>query len=85
LIRFLKAFNLPPDRFVGLGKSDHLIVEKKIIAFLSAEKSRAEKGEISSCTVNSSIKAAPILEDEINHFEQEFNHLQSLTVNLQIN
>lgn len=57
LIGFLKMANMTPDEFVNLAKKNPLLVERKIISFITTQNSRAEKREITSGTVGNSLKA----------------------------
>ena len=41
-----------PDAFVEFAKNNSAITENKIIAFLSSERARADRGEISAGTIN---------------------------------
>jgi hypothetical protein len=41
-----------PDGFVEFAKSNPVAFKKKIIAFLSPERARADWGEISAGTIN---------------------------------
>jgi hypothetical protein len=61
LINFLKMLNLTPNAFIRLAKKDSCYTERKIISFISIQKSRAKKGEISSGTVSNSLKAIRLL------------------------
>src|SRR5919197_319890 len=59
LISFLKRMDArSPDAFVEFAKNNPALAEKKIIAFLSSERSRADRGEISAGTINNWVKAA---------------------------
>jgi hypothetical protein len=49
------------DAFVDFAKSNPALAENKIIAFLSSERARADRGEISAGTVNNWVKAARLL------------------------
>ncbi len=47
LIGFLKKMDAEiPDAFVEFAKKNSVITENKIIAFLSSERARADRGEI---------------------------------------
>lgn len=47
LIGFLKRMDASsPDAFVEFARNDPTLVENKIIAFLSSERARADRGEI---------------------------------------
>src|SRR5215212_253748 len=46
-----------PDDFVGFARNNSIVVENKIIAFLSSERARADRGEISAGTINNWVKA----------------------------
>jgi integrase len=61
LINFLNHLDLSPDDFVALGKKDPSLVEKKILSFIGAQKSRVEKGEITGATVSNFLKALRLL------------------------
>jgi hypothetical protein len=53
LIDFLKRMDArSPDAFVDFAKSNPALAENKIIAFLSSERARADRGEISAGTIN---------------------------------
>lgn len=53
LIGFFKKMNAEsPDAFVEFAKNNSAITENKIIAFLSSERARADRGEISAGTIN---------------------------------
>jgi hypothetical protein len=43
LIYFLKAMKLPPDDFVSKAEKNPSSIEKKIISFISTERSRTQK------------------------------------------
>ena len=59
LIGFLKRIGArSPDAFVVFAKSNPVLAENKIIAFLSSERARAECSEISAGTINNWVKAA---------------------------
>jgi hypothetical protein len=59
LIGFLKRMDArSPDAFVDFAKSNPALAENKIIAFLSSERARADRGEISAGTINNWVKAA---------------------------
>jgi integrase len=59
LIGFLKRMDAKsPDAFVEFAKSNPTLTENKIIAFLSSERARADRGEISAGTINNWVKAA---------------------------
>ena len=59
LIGFLKGVDArSPDAFVDFAKSNPALAENKIIAFLSSERARADRGEISAGTINNWVKAA---------------------------
>jgi hypothetical protein len=47
-----------PDAFVDFAKSNPALAENKIIAFLSSQRARADRGEISAGTINNWVKAA---------------------------
>jgi hypothetical protein len=62
LIGFLKRMDAEsPDAFVEFAINNPVTTERKIIAFLSSEKARAEQGEISAGTINNWVKAYQIL------------------------
>jgi integrase len=61
LINFLNHVDLSPDEFVAMGKKDPLLVEKKIMSFIGAQKARVEKGEITGATVSNFLKAVRLL------------------------
>ena len=47
LIGFLKKMDaVSPDAFVGFAKSNPVLAENKIIAFLSSERARADSGDL---------------------------------------
>jgi integrase len=59
LIGFLKRMDADsPDAFIEFAKKNPVLAENKIIAFLSSERSRAERGEISAGTINNWVKVA---------------------------
>jgi hypothetical protein len=59
LIGFLKRMDArSPDAFVDFAKNNPALTENKIIAFLSSERARANRGEISAGTINNWVKAA---------------------------
>jgi hypothetical protein len=59
LIGFLKRMGAESsDAFVEFAKNNPALTENKIIAFLSSERSRADRGEISAGTINNCVKAA---------------------------
>jgi hypothetical protein len=47
-----------PDAFVEFAKNNPALAENKIIGFLSSERARADRGEISAGTINNWVKAA---------------------------
>ena len=53
----MKTINLTPEAFICLAKKDSSCTERKIISFISIQKSRAKKGEISSGTASNALKA----------------------------
>ena len=58
LIGFLKKMDaMSPDGFVEFARNNSMVVENKIIAFLSSERARADRGEISAGTINNWVKA----------------------------
>jgi hypothetical protein len=58
LIGFLKKMDAEsPDDFIEFAINDPALAEKKIIAFLSSERTRADRGEISAGTINNWVKA----------------------------
>jgi hypothetical protein len=59
LIGFLKKMDAAsPDAFVEFAINNPALAERKIIAFLSFERTRADRGEISAGTINNWVKAA---------------------------
>jgi hypothetical protein len=59
LIGFLKKMNaVSHDAFVEFARNNSVLAENKIIAFLSSERARADRGEISPGTINNWVKAA---------------------------
>jgi hypothetical protein len=59
LIGFLKRMDaVSPDAFVEFARNNSVLAENKIIAFLSSERARADRGEISAGTINNWVKAA---------------------------
>lgn len=46
------------EAFVEFAKNNPTVAENKIIAFLSSERARADRGEISAGTINNWVKAA---------------------------
>jgi hypothetical protein len=53
LIGFLKRMGAEaPDAFVECAKSNPVLTENKIIAFISSELARADRGKISAGTIN---------------------------------
>lgn len=59
LIGFLKRMDAEsPVAFAEFAKNNPITAERKIIAFLSSERARAEQGEISAGTINNWVKAA---------------------------
>jgi hypothetical protein len=64
LIGFLKKVDAVfPDVFVEFAKSNPVLAENKIIAFLSSERANADRGEISAGTINNWVKAARLFLD----------------------
>lgn len=57
LLGFLKRVNLTPDEFARFAKENPLAAEKKIISFLSQDRTKIERGEITAGTVNNWLKA----------------------------
>jgi len=58
LIAFLNTIKMTPDAFIALDKD---VIESMIISFISAQKSRAEKREITAGTVGNAVKAVRVL------------------------
>src|SRR5688500_1546949 len=59
LIGFLKMMDAKsPDAFVEFARNNPALAENKIIAFLSSERARVDRGEISAGTINNWVKAA---------------------------
>src|SRR5688572_15211384 len=59
LIGFLKKMDrASPDDFVEFATNNPTLAEKKIIAFLSSERTRADRGEISTDSINYWVKPA---------------------------
>jgi integrase len=52
-----------PDAFVEFARNNPVHTENKIIAFLSSERARADRGEISAGTINNWVKAARLFLD----------------------
>jgi hypothetical protein len=64
LIGFLKMMGAKsPDAFIEFAKNKPTLAENKIIAFLSSERARADRGEISAGTINNWVKAARLFLD----------------------
>lgn len=62
LIGFLKKMDTAsPDDFVEFATNNPALAERKILAFLSSERTRADRGEISAGTINNWVKAARLL------------------------
>jgi integrase len=61
LINFLKYVKLSPDEFVTLSRNQPSSVEKKVIAFIGAQKARVEKKEITGATISNFLKAVRLL------------------------
>ena len=59
-----------PDAFIEFARNNSILVENKIIAFLSSERTRADCGEISGGTVNNWVKIARLFL-EINSLEED--------------
>jgi hypothetical protein len=57
LLGFLKRVNLTPDEFAQFAKENPLAAEKKIISFLSQDRTKIERSEITAGTVNNWLKA----------------------------
>jgi hypothetical protein len=57
LLGFLKRIDLSPDAFVQFAKDNPPGAEKNIISFLSQDRLKIERGEITAGTVNNWIKA----------------------------
>jgi hypothetical protein len=57
LLGFLRRANQTPDEFAQFAKENPLAAEKKIISFLSQDRMRIERGEITAGTVNNWLKA----------------------------
>jgi hypothetical protein len=53
----LKRVNLTPDEFAQFAKENPLAAEKKIISFLSQDRTKIERSEITAGTVNNWLKA----------------------------
>jgi hypothetical protein len=47
-----------PDAFIEFARNNPALAQNKIIAFLSSERARADRGEISAGTINNWVKAA---------------------------
>jgi hypothetical protein len=59
LIGFLKKMGAEsPDAFIEFARNSPILAENKIIRFLSSERARADRGEISAGTINNGVKAA---------------------------
>jgi hypothetical protein len=59
LIGFLKRMDAKSaDAFIEFARNNPVLSENKIIAFLSSERARADRGEISAGTINNWVKAA---------------------------
>jgi hypothetical protein len=61
LINFLTYVKLSPDDFVTLSRNQPSSVEKKLIAFIVAQKARVEKKEITGATISNFLKAVRLL------------------------
>ena len=76
LIGFLKQMDAAsPDGFVEFAKSNPVAFKKKIIAFLSSERARADWGEISASTINNWVKAARLF-PEMNHVQLDWKKIR---------
>jgi integrase len=61
LINFLDYVKLSPDEFVTLSRNQPSSVEKKLIAFIGAQKARVENKEITGATISNFLKAVRLL------------------------
>ena len=61
MINFLKYVKLSPDDFVTLSRNQPSSVERKLIAFIGAQKARVEKKEITGATISNFLKAVRLL------------------------
>jgi integrase len=61
LIYFLKVMKLLPDDFVASAKKNPSSIEKRIISFISTERSRTQNGEMTPGTVGNCLKAVRLL------------------------
>ena len=62
LIGFLKKMDVAsPDAFVTYAKDNPIVVESKIITFLSLERARADSGEISASTISNWVRAVRLI------------------------
>ena len=50
-----------PDAFVEFAKSNPILVGKRIIEFISSERTRDERGVISAGTINNWVRAARLI------------------------
>jgi hypothetical protein len=77
---------ISPEAVVRFAKSNPAVAENKIIDFLSSERGRDDRGEISADTINSWVKAARLFQIEAVSYtiEIQYCYLGILVVNLKL-
>jgi hypothetical protein len=75
-----------PEAVVRLAKSNPVVAENKIIDFLSSERGRDDRGEISADTINNWVKATRLFQIEAVSYtvEIQYCYLGILVVNLKL-
>jgi hypothetical protein len=75
-----------PEAVVRFAKSNPAVAENKIIDFLSSERGRDDRGEISADTINNWVKATRLFQIEAVSYtvEIQYCYLGILVVNLKL-
>jgi hypothetical protein len=76
-----------PEAVVRFAKNNPAVAENKIIDFLSSERGRDDRGEISADTINNWVKAARLFQIEAVSYTVEIQYycyLGILVVNLKL-
>ena len=77
---------ISPEAVVRFAKSNPAVAENKIIDFLSSERGRDDRGEISADTINNWVKVARLFQIEAVSYtvEIQYCYLGILVVNLKL-
>ena len=77
---------ISPEAVVRFAKSNPAVAEDKIIDFLSSERGRDDRGEISADTINNWVKVARLFQIEAVSYtvEIQYCYLGILVVNLKL-